>query len=249
MGFETCAIGGEPITGRYWRNHWGEPYCHACADGVPRCDCCSRPICARLTHGGTTYPDGRNVCGRCRVTAIDRPDQGRPVVAEVCRVLRQVGGLDLGNGDWIRLSLLDRDQMAAGSLNHDGVVPTGRAHYRRTENAGVRTTTYTMETLAGLPRHDFAEICAHELGHIYMYRAAFPELPTWLTEGLCELCAYTWLMEQGTKEANHRLRRMWENTSPHYGRGFRAAYMALRGRTLVGLFDHLRLFGQLPARL
>ncbi len=248
MGAEICAIGGERIAGQFWRNCWGEPFCGPCATNVPLCACCNRHICDRLTGGGVTYEDGRSVCNRCRVTAIDQPEQGRPVVAEVCRVLLNAGGLDLGDGSWVTLALLNRNKMERVGGNSDNTVTRGWARYRSIEKRGVRTATYTMEILSGLPRHEFAEICAHEMGHFFMYRAGFPDLSPPLSEGLCELCAYTWLMEQRTKEANQSLRQMWESTSPIYGEGFRKAYRAMYGHTLADVFDHVRRFGRLPSR-
>jgi len=242
---ERCSIGGEILRGRVWRNCWGETYCQEHAAGLPKCGCCHRHVCSRLTGGGVRYGDGRVVCHRCRATAIDHEAQGRPVMREVCRVLKNVGGLDLGDGAWIGLELGDRDDLACDpplTIRN----AWGLAHYREQEIKGRPAAWFTVQILHGLSRAQFAAICAHELGHIYMYRHDFPALTAKVSEGLCEIAKFTWLMEQRTKDSEVQLRSLARNRDPIYGAGFHAAYRALYGRRLIDVFDHVRRTGHLP---
>ncbi len=66
-----CAACGQPLEGWYTRDMWGNATCSRHEAEFPRCSACTRLICPRLTGGGVTYADGRQVCMLCRRTAID----------------------------------------------------------------------------------------------------------------------------------------------------------------------------------
>lgn len=177
--------------------------------------------------------------------AIVDEEDGRPILRDVCRALHRAGGLDLGDGSWIGLTLLTAAQLAGRGAGY-ALNPQGLAHHRAQASGTAPGTGFRIEVLAGLPESRFAAVCAHELGHIYMYRHGFPRLAPPINEGLCELCESVWLDFLGDEASLEQLHALLQNSNPVYGGGFRSAYKALRGRRLVDVFDHVRDFRYFP---
>ena len=173
--------------------------------------------------------------------------QGRQIMREVCRALRDHEGIDLGDGSWIRLSLKTPEELRRQAGTAYCRSPRGSASYRRRSNGSRSVTTdYRISIRRGLSLSDFAACCAHELGHIYQYREDFPELPIVVSEGLCELFKFAWFKAQGRTVAERELRRMLRNPDPVYGEGFRLACQSLIDRTLAEVLAHVRCYGHLP---
>lgn len=172
--------------------------------------------------------------------------QARRLMSTVCQDLRRAGGVDLGDGDWIDLTLVAREELLPNPRVPWSTRPRGRASYRRTRRGEKVTTTYRIHILSGLSVFDFSACCAHELGHIYQYRAGTPDLPAFLREGLCDLFAFTWHRAQGPEHAEQALRTMWMRTSPVYSEGFRSVFPALLERRLVDVVEYVGTYGHLP---
>lgn len=178
---------------------------------------------------------------------VDTVEQARAAMTEVCHVLRRRGGVDLGDGEWIGLTLQTEEVLRREVASPYCRSPRGSATHSWSQvGGGTVKTDYRIAILRGLSRTDFSACCAHELGHIYQYRAHFPDLPVLVSEGLCELFKFTWYAAQGAESALEALRRLWANPDPVYGAGFRFAYPALLGRTLVGVMEHVGQHGHLP---
>lgn len=174
-------------------------------------------------------------------------EQARKSMEEVCRVLRQRGGIDLGDGAWIELSLKSAEALRRDVSSPYCRNPRGSAtHSWSQDGRGAIKTDYLISIVHGLTGAEFRACCAHELGHIYQYRANFPDLPVLISEGLCELFKFTWYAGLGAESARDALKRLWANPDPVYGGGFRFVYPALLGRTLVGVMEHVGQHGHLP---
>lgn len=205
------------------------------------CHCCH----ARLGTGarrGVHYRDERACCERCRASAVTRITEGRPILQRVARDLKDLAGLDFEGGQWIRLELRSQTQLVEAAAQRYARRPRGSASRIRRDGS----STYVIRALYGLPRLAFADLCAHELGHVYMFRRDFPKLDPMVEEGLCRLCQYVYLMADGSTAALARVERMWASSDPVYGMGFRAAHRALRGRRLGILIEEVQRLGRLP---
>jgi hypothetical protein len=241
-----CAICGKPLQGIYSINSWGDKYCERHNAELPKCYSCSRLICQSLTGGGEQLGDGRYRCNRCRNTAVDLLEEGTRIMGEVRLVLASFG-LDLAAAQ-IPLRLTDQDELTQLSTHAHASDPSGMACNTLLTRGGkvVERKVEKILILYGLPREHFAAVAAHELGHVWLFLNAFPQLPPEVEEGICELLAYEWIKRQDTPEAQYRLKVMENNKDPVYGEGFRRVRHALEGRTLLSLLEFVRSAGALP---
>lgn len=243
-----CAIGGEILKQGHVVNVWGEAYCAAHSQGLPFCDGCGRPICAALTGGGVAYGDGREICNRCRRSAVDDVSAGQPLLAKVREVMAGAG-LDTGQAP-IPLALADRHALAgcggkAYAPNPAGLMSSSTV----TRNGVVVERRVAITVLHGLTREQFQGVIAHELMHVHMCLHVFPDLPDLMDEGLCQLVEYLWLEGRKNPEAAVRLKQMVQSKDPIYGEGLRqarAAYQKMLRPRLPALLAFVRLHGRWP---
>lgn len=237
-----CAVCLDPVTQNYLKNYWGDSFCQHHPDELPACYSCKRLVSRHLTGGGVRLSDGRDLCSLCRQTAVDRVDQGRPLMRQVFDALR-AKGFDLGDVEV--------------PLRLGGLQDLGVKHGHQTSGR-TRTTLHTLDgrvvrreveeilILAGLPQEHFAAIAAHEYGHAWMFLQKFPALPPTVEEGLCELFAYLWLAGRDQPQAAHQLHMKHHNEDPVYGAGFRAAVAALAHYDAAALVEYVRQHRRFP---
>ena len=178
---------------------------------------------------------------------INSERRGRQIMREICRALHDHEGIDLGDGSWIGFSLKTPDELRRQAGTVYCRWPGGYAtHSWRREGGHLRKTEYRISIRQGLSRADFSACCAHELGHIYLYRHGFPDVPIIISEGLCELFRFAWFKTKSRTVAEHELRRLLANPDPVYGAGFRMACQSLLDRTLKEVLEHVKVYGHLP---
>ncbi len=214
-----CALCGEVLEGRYIVDYWGNSY-HTRHDGeAPRCEYCMRFISERLTKGGVTYDDGRNVCRLCTRGAIDRDDEGRALMRSVARSLRELG-IDVDAGA-IRLHLVDRPELRrlSGGGRHD---LQGFTVFQQDTIDGVPTeAAIDVSILWGLPREEAAATLAHELMHVWLSLRQRDQKNDALAEGSCNYAAYLVLGTETGPLGPYLIEALMENDDPAYGKGFR----------------------------
>ena len=67
----------------------------------------------------------------------------------------------------------------------------------------------------------FQVVAAHELGHVWLANQKVLSVPSWCSEGFCELVAYRFAQSVGSWEARLEAARIRANPEPTYGGGFR----------------------------
>jgi len=238
-----CTVCGLPIQSNYIENSWGDIYCPHHEDELRPCFSCGRLVCDALTGGGVQYEDGRVVCNLCRESAVDDRAEGKAILAGVRGTLR-ILGIDLGSAT-IPLGLVDLHELKEGG-SRDLSGNTRTAVWTRSDEI-IRRDVEEVSILRGLPYEHFGAVAAHELGHAWLFLEEFPELPSRVEEGICELLAYLWLQQMGTLDAEYRMRVMQHNEDPVYGDGFRAAHESYRRYPLESLLAHVREHKRFPA--
>lgn len=179
-----------------------------------------------------------------RITTVE---EARGVMRLVCRTLNRRGGIDMGDGDWIAISLKSPEELAAAVSALYCLQPRGLATYSfHGSGRSAVKSGYRIAIERDLPYGEFAACCAHELGHIWQFRAGVEDLPPFVSEGLCELFKLTWYIAQGPAEGAHALRQLWSNADPVYGEGFRSVLPALLDRRLCEVMEYVAACGHLP---
>lgn len=237
-----CVVCGGYVGGTYVTTSFGDTFCAEHRD-LPQCFSCSRPVQA---GAGATYRDGRRVCQRCRMTALDESAAGRPVLDRVRAALAGVG-IDLRKAN-VPLRLADQDELTMIASVGGSAAPSGftRTRLWTVDGRVVRRQVDEVLVLRGLPAEHFAAVAAHELGHAWLFLKAFPDLPPTSEEGFAELVSYLWLREQRTPEAAYRLSAQAANSDPIYGDGFRLALAGFTALGLASLCAYLRTHHRIP---
>ena len=232
----NCAYCEKPISGRYFRDYWGNNYCADHLNTVPRCDYCGRLIAEKLTGGGRAYPDGRRICGICLKSAVRDRDKGK-------RILREVHDELEGFGIIIRpfkpdFALIDRSRLK--QLDSTGREKQGFAVFnRKTVNGEIREFSLQVYILNGLPETSFRSTCAHELMHIWFYSRGITDASPVMIEGSCNMASYLMLSRMKTPEASYLMQSFSEDKSRIYGKGFQKARNLVDRKGLSGWLEHI----------
>ncbi|KAI5068396.1 hypothetical protein GOP47_0016741 [Adiantum capillus-veneris] len=123
--------------------------------------------------------------------------------------------------------------------------------------------------LYGLPRLLTGSVLAHELMHAWLRLNGFHNLETMVEEGICQVLAHMWLESEvmagsGGSRSNGSmkskapkstmdkklgeffLQQIAKDTSPIYGKGFRAGHASMMKFGLRPTLDHIRMTGSFP---
>jgi len=179
-------------------------------------------------------------CAVCAKTAVHNPTQAQSLWEQVQKEVAQMG-LQVPGAACPPLEVHDRHGMKTvlhGVLcchqPKEALGLTLKREVRTTGHAPVRSVDKVC-VLKAVPGQHMAATMAHELCHVYLWLAGFPNLPPPLEEGLCELVKAEWLEytcpRVGGKQdsvAAFLLHAMEKNTDPVYGGGYRAAKAALK---------------------
>ena len=223
---------------------WGNRYCQHHQKEYTSCSCCQRLICEGLTGGGVGYRDGRRVCNLCRVTAVDKNEQARPLMERAVFFLTTRGFAF----PHLRLSvkLVYRPELIAHSEHH-GSEPLGMIR-TMIPKGGLRTHRYVegISLLIGLSRYVMEGIAVHELGHAWLFLHGVDGLSLNVEEGFCNMLSYLYHEHLNTDESHFAMRMIEKNPDPVYGNGFREVQAAVRQYGLSSVGNYLRLHRTLP---
>ncbi|MCX6830146.1 MAG: protein DA1 [candidate division Zixibacteria bacterium] len=240
-----CSLCGELIQGEYIIDDWGNSYHKFHQGTAPQCDYCLRFISDSLSMGGTTYPDGRRICGICLQYAVMDESAAKEIMSQIKAVLWDKG-IEIEEEN-IPLLLVDKDKMAKiNGLNKTDV--TGYTFYERSTGTRIPVTTrkYKIYMLAGLPRSVYIQGIAHELMHVWLYRNASLEMDDTLREGSCNYASYLVLQRYEGKEMEYLIRNMIKDPDRIYGEGFRRVKAWVEQKSVSEWLDYLKHNNLMP---
>ena len=235
---QYCGICGEAITGQYYHNSWGDVV-HAFHIGeFPNCEYCSRLTAENLTGKGTTYPDGRRVCGICNATAVTDTKHATALMDTVVSMLRR-HGIDVDHD--LTLQLIDKLEMSSISP------ATGREAWGFTEFREcrswfglVRSRETAVYVLTGMPREFLMGVLAHELMHVWVFDHAPADTDVALDEGSCEYASYLALKDLRGPYARFYLESLMSNDDLLYGGGYRSVRRYVQQVGVDGWLTYLK---------
>ena len=240
--YALCSVCGTPLIGIAHEDAWGNHYCAHHSTELPRCSCCQRLICNRLTSGGVAYRDGRLVCNLCRKTAVDTKEQAKPYVDAVAAWLFKKG-LAFQNL-FLHFKLVYRDELVQ-ALNLSAGEPQG-VIYRSTSGRPLVRKVDGVAILKGLTVQVMSGAVAHELGHAWLFLEGIDGLPLPIEEGFCNTLSYLYHSEFTSDESRFCMKVIARNPDNIYGDGFRTVYPSLQKHGLGTLLTHLKKHHTLP---
>lgn len=237
-----CGVCGTPLVGRMHVDPWGNHTCARHEEECRTCSACHRLISPRSTGGGATYRDGRDICNICRNTAIDTKEEAKPYVNAVAAWMYR-HGFRFEN---LALKINLVDCVSLNSMAHNPLGTTQGLIQKVYKSNGYRYVS-CVTVLEGLPNQLMQGVFAHELGHAWLFLERIEPLTIELEEGFCEILAYLYHRESGTKDGEVYMQMIEQRNDPIYGGGFRAMRTAIRSHTFPAIIEHLRVHQTLPS--
>jgi hypothetical protein len=223
FGPDSCPACGRPMTAYRGVALTGEQFCDRHTGQEP-CSLCAMPADAP----GLAI----SLCQRCAETSIRTSADVR---RELPSVKRQLAGLGIRTVTPVKVQLASAELLRGIVGNHALGATVSQ-----------ETSVVDLYVLQDLPLLKFGTTVAHEVMHGYMTQNGFGDLPPRVTEGLCQLLAYAWIIRQDGILAEAERRRIAENTDSIYGDGFRQAYAAVRRVGVRCTLDTVKRERRLP---
>ncbi|MEW6412123.1 MAG: protein DA1 [Candidatus Zixiibacteriota bacterium] len=234
-----CAMCGEVLYDKYLIDPRGNTLHKHHRDEYPICEYCGCPIAPQTTGEGTTYPDGRHVCGLCLRSAVNDIKEAEDLMADIIEDLASYG-IEIREKK-IPLRLVDRSSLTSqkGAMPHD---PAGYTSYRKESIlAGVIShEDFEIFVLKGMPRQDFILTLGHELMHVWLFKNGDHNMSSILTEGSCQYAGILAISKYEDEETNMLRVQTWESRDPIYGDGLRRVEAYVREVGIHAWLEYLR---------
>ncbi len=222
--WESCVICGKKVNcGVHFGSKNGVFYCSECAN-KPVCSGCGMP------NDCEVLPDGRNICEKCRSSAINSFRKSMDIIREVRKLMDEFGfstkhDIEYRLVDLTELKKIsDNQEMELGLYSHEQwknteVTAKSRLGMKLEEKTSVTMSdSFYIYILTDLPKDKFIEVVAHEQAHDWMEKY-YPDIkePV-ICEGWAEYAASLVNRHFGHEYLNEKMKN---NDNPVYGKGFR----------------------------
>ena len=239
-----CEICLAPVTEHYLTNFWQEAFCQHHSEQLEQCYGCGRLVSEDLTSNGVRFEDGRTMCNLCRRTGIDSLHAAKKLAQKVAT---EISDMDFRlSRTSFPLRLVDRLELSRAGTHGERINGTTRMAIETLNGEEVSREISTILMLHGLPAESFAATYAHELGHVWLFEQHFPELPLQVEEGLCELLAHLWLINNPSPWSDYLIHLKERSTDPVYGEGYRIALRSLNHLNPAELFEYVKKYQRFP---
>ena len=237
----VCSNCGRHVPSGIKRGPYGVFLCKACA-AKPKCFCCGMPASGKL-H------DGRYICKTCERTAVMTQEKALTISREVRKLMKDKLGIYTDHE--LSFALVDQKQLKAKKPVDDGAKELGIFRYEKTVEttktvkklngrkitdvkSEVKSETYSIYYLYGIPENRFREVAAHEIAHDWM-QAYYPNISDLkIKEGWAEYVASLVNNLYGRVYMN---KRMELNKNKIYGDGYRMIKNYVKKYGMKGLLD------------
>jgi hypothetical protein len=242
---KRCTLCDGVIQGEYLFDFWGNAYHLSHKQDTEACAYCGRFIAPHTSGGGVRYSDGRYICNICRESAVTNVNEASALMAEVARYLEQFGmEIELGEVDLHVIGLQTMQQKSGkGSYRL-----TGFTDFEETKTLFGISTDRRIDVylLYGMPRIDVVSTVAHELAHVWQFRAGRLSNDRAFAEGSCNYAAYLVLENYRSREAEYVMANLVSDESDVYGEGFRRVKRFAEAEGIDVWLERLRKKDDLP---
>jgi LIM domain-containing protein/protein DA1 len=234
----TCHVCNKVVLDEYVEDYWGN-FAHAAhRKETPSCDFCKRFIAGGFAAHAVTLPDGRRLCGICAATSVTTPAKAEELARMVSSSL-DARGVRVQT-DEISFLLLGKDKMRKMSPDPEGHA-LGFTDFQTTPTKDSGHVSYcNIGVLNGMPEIQMAATLAHEIMHVFLFKAGVRPVSTPWLEGSCEYASYLVMGDMETKESQFIRHNIEANTDSIYGGGFRQVKQFVEKNGVDGWLDALR---------
>jgi hypothetical protein len=198
----------------------GPSYHQECWKASPSCDGCGRPA-RTATQPGKRLTDGRVSCPTCAATAVHDEGEAESILSQARADLIRLLGLERLDDVDVPVRLVARDELLrrAGRELADPDLKAFTQIEERVEGDRLRSRTFEIHVLYGLPRMTLLGVLAHELFHVAQASSGAPrDMDPALREGSSNWAQWRVLVARGEKV---RAQQLLEDEDPIYGVGLR----------------------------
>lgn len=197
----NCFYCGKRIIGKYYYDWAGHTVCEKHFANIVTCASCGQYCDVNAKDIGM----GLKVCSHCQKYRIERTDSDN-IIGFIQNIYVQT---EIGQISNWHLKMVSAEKMYQLTLDKN---TRGLAQ--------AVCSDYTIYIYRELSRVAFAQVLAHEMLHVYLYKRNIHPKKN-LCEGFCNLGSYVVLKAIRTKEANAAIENLKKSTDPIYGDGFR----------------------------
>ena len=184
------------------------------------------------------------MCNLCRRTGIDSLRAAETLAQKVATIIANLG-FTLSRASF-PLRLVDQLELTQAGTHGEQINGTTQMAIETLNGEVVKREIAAILMLHGLPAESFAATYAHELGHVWLFQQHFPELPLQVEEGICELFAHLWLINNPGPWSDYLIHLKERSTDPVYGEGYRIALRSLRHMNPAELFEFVKKHQRFP---
>ncbi len=233
----VCSVCNKVILDHYLEDFWGNRAHASHQDDTPSCDFCDRFIAGGFAADAVTLPDGRRLCGLCAATSVTTAARARELAALVASSLDSHGiRVRMDDISFLLLGVGKMRKMSPDPTHH----ATGFTDYQTMPSRdGAAATSCNIVLLNGMPELQMAAVLAHEIMHVWLFRAEVPIVDTPWIEGSCEYASYIVVREIEAKESQFIVYGMETNADSTYGGGFRRVKQFVAEHGVDGWLDAL----------
>ncbi|MFL3006584.1 MAG: LIM domain-containing protein [Candidatus Neomarinimicrobiota bacterium] len=218
---DKCDVCYKPIEGEFIKDPWGNIYHNYHRSKMPLCESCNRLISKNITDGGYLINKSRNICNICWEYAINEKDKIKNIYSDLRKELKELGIYNLPKA--MPIILIDSKE----ELFRISKIPSsnglqGYTKYAYQTIGGEKINeNFTIFILSNLHEINFRAVLAHEMLHVYLFKNDIA-LKESLVEGFCNLGSkYVYDSNLENKISELKLKSMYKNNHPEYGKGFR----------------------------
>ena len=242
---KRCSLCDGFIEGEYLFDFWGNAYHLTHRAESEACEYCGRFVAPQTTGGGVRYSDGRIICNICRESAITDRNDASLVMAEVARYMGRFG-MDVNIGE-VNLHIVGLQTMQK-LLGRGSYRLTGFTDFEESKSLfGIAATRrIDVYLLYGMPRIDVVSTLAHELAHVWQFKAGQLNNDKAFSEGSCNYASYLVLRNYHGLSSEYVVTSLIGDENDIYGEGFRRVKRYAEAEGTDAWLDRLEKKNSLP---
>ncbi len=235
---DKCDACGDPIDSDYIVDNYGNKYHQYHTKKFSTCESCNRLICKRITNGGISLRESRNICNICKKDVVTDKKNIKKISEKIRRNLIKLGMDNIPSNIPITL-VNDRSRLnSLSNIRLSGDINGYTKYEYEKMGSKIVSKKYQIYILSYMHEIIFEAVLAHELMHVYLFQNNL-FLESDIREGFCNLGSKIIYENYNNEIARSKLEAMFNDNDPDYGIGFRKINRALQRNGWAKLLQYV----------